>query len=175
MSAKRRPRNFISRNTELSIRAAALLDDGLGDAAVADMLRKEFPKKAKEFSARTVGSFRKADYETYRAERATRQETSQKVRMILEGAADYKINHTEAATALLARQLYEIMSSGPQDVDTLKAIGQELGRIMALQHEAARVEILQRKAAQLDQAESVLKNAMLTDADRIKNIRKIFE
>lgn len=142
---ERRARNIISRckNTALCLRAADLLDEGATDDQVATALNAEFAefiaeKYGRAISARTVMSFRNADYAGIAQERADRLEARNQTMMVLDAARGCGSVMAEATQDLMATQMYEMFremkaSGDIMDPKSLAQVGKVVTRILELQ------------------------------------------
>jgi hypothetical protein len=185
--SERRPRNVVSRNAALAVRAAELLDDGLTDAQVAAKLNEEFERAgADKIKAKAVFSFRHADYERVRAEREARMDAAAEVRLILSSAKDAGWSLAEAGTDLLASILYTLIKQRKADLDEGKAIdGKELigmGKTLAKFQEVTTAKLKAETDAVVKRAAAEIKGAvadkkltgedLVAEVDRIMGIKK---
>ena len=136
----RRARNVISRNLKMSLRAADLLDDGMTDQKVADVLTEEFGKVVKR---KAVFAFRNGTYKDVQSERKDRMDAAEKVRLIIDAAGDSGSIHAKAGTDLIAKMLYDLLKAGG-DVNP-NAIGKTLVKIREVDNENLRLQMLREK------------------------------
>jgi len=169
----RRPRNVISRDRAMSLRAADLLDDGLTDAQAHAALKEEFPDK--RFSPRTVGSFRHADYAEVRNERLRRRDAAEKVKLLM-GAADGEAGtYAEAGQALLAKLMYDALTSAPEELDgkSLASMGKTLSKIRELDIKESKIEMEKERFAQAERIKRAAGKKDLSVDDLGKEVDRI--
>jgi hypothetical protein len=143
----RRARNQISRSREMSVRAAELLDEGAGDAAVAAQLAEEF---GQHVTARTVGSFRRRDYAPVARERLRRIEGAHEIEMIVSAARGSGMTFAEGTQEILARMMYEALrkareGDGDLDAASLTKIGRSTAKIIELSIEQQKLDMQRQK------------------------------
>lgn len=186
---ERRARNVISRVPELGIRCADLLDQGMGDQQVADGLNGECRELLKKvyggrlITARTVLSFRKADYEAIREERDARVEARNQTLLVLEAGRGAGGVFAEAAQDLLAKMLFDLLkaqrdASTPLDGKALAAMGKTITKIVELGNDRIRIEMLREKEEQARRIKEAVAEkgvsgeALVAKVDEIMGIRK---
>jgi len=132
----------------MSARAAELLDDGLTDAQAHAELQKEFPDE--RFSARTVGSFRRRDWEPVAEERLRRRDAAEKVRLLMGAASGEAATYAEAGQTLLAKLMYDALTCAPDELDAqaLAKMGRTLAKIRELDMSETRLGIEREKVEQ---------------------------
>jgi hypothetical protein len=168
----RRARNVVSRNAELAVRAAELLDDGLGDGEVAKKLSAEFSQTIK---ARAVFSFRHADYQRVAAERAARADAASEARLIIESARDAGATFAQAGTDLLSKMFYDMVRRGAaMEAKDLVAVGKSLAKFREIEIAQTKTEIEVQKAQLALKTEKVVGDANLSPAEKQARIREIF-
>jgi hypothetical protein len=158
----------------MALRAAELLDDGLTDQQVFRTLKKEFPKK--KFSARTVGSFRKADYEEVAGKRLERADQARRVEMILESARGTGVSMAELSQDILARKFYELLESAEAEglsAKDLKAIGNTVAKIVELSIQRERVAIDREKEEAARAVKEAVSDKKLTGKDLVDRVDEI--
>jgi len=147
-------RNIISRTRELALRAAELMDDGMTDGAIAERMNLEFNCRV---SARTVGSFRKRDYEPIAAERLQRIEDAREVQLILDAARGSGATFAEATSDLLAKQLVKVAKS--------------VGKLRDLEIQELKLKMQQEKEAAARAASEAAEKPELSKLERKNAIR----
>lgn len=171
---ERRPRNIISRTKALALRAADLLDDGLTDLDVFEILKTQFPDK--KFSERTVSSFRKADYAQVATGRLERREKAARVEMLLAAGRGSGATMAELSQDILARKFYEMLENSesldltPKD---LKSIGLSVAKIVQLSIDNERVKIEREKASAAEAVKSAIGDKKLTGQDLVNRVDEI--
>ena len=169
----RRPRNIISRNRGLKLRAADLLDDGLTDQKVADILVKEFGLAVKR---KAVLAFRNGTYKEVQEERNERTEAAEKVRLIIDAAGDSGSIHAKAGTDLIAKMLYDLLKKGG-DVNAV-AIGKTLVKIREVENENFKLQMQREKEVAANAIKEAAKNKELSSdelndkVDEIMGLKK---
>lgn len=146
----------------MSLRAADLLDDGLTDPEAFEILKAEFP--GVEFSARTVASFRGREYAQVERERLTRRDAAAKVRLAM-GEAGEAGTYAEAAQALLAKMMYELISNESRAVDTedLVDMGRTLAKIREIDISEAKVTMQREKEEAARRIKATVKPNMTSE------------
>lgn len=175
--SERRPRNVVSRNAALALRAAELLDDGHGDAAVAAKLNEEFKRTgADRIKAKAVFSFRHADYERVRAERQARSDAAAEARLIIESARDAGATFAQAGTDLLAKIFYDVVRKGGATMEPkeLAEIGRQLAKFREVENATVKVQIEKERAEIAMKAERVATDANLSAEEKSARMREIF-
>lgn len=173
---QRRARNIVSRTAALAVRAAELLDDGLGDAAVAERLNEEFGRTgAEKIKAKAVFSFRHADYERVRAERQDRSDAAAEARLIIESARDAGSTFAQAGTDLLAKMFYDLIRrGGAMEPKDLIGVGKSLAKFREIEIAQTKAEIEVQKAQLAMKTETVVNDANLSKEEKAARIREIF-
>lgn len=170
----RRPRNEISRNKTLALRAAELLDDGMTDAAVAAKLSAEAGRR---ISARTVGSFRKAEYAPVAAERMQRRDAAREVELILDAARGAGASWAQAGTDLLSKMFYDLIRGGMGDLDPIK-VGATLAKLRKVETDAIRVRLASERAEAAERLKAAVGDRkaspeeLVAKVDEIMGLRK---
>jgi hypothetical protein len=167
----RRARNVISRTPELYLRACELLDDGLYDPEVAAQLTEEF---GQAISARTVGSFYKADYERVKVERLRRKDDAKEVRMIIDAARGSGATFSEAAADLLAKQFYDLLHSGePLDGKTLTGVAKSVGKLRDLEIQELKLQMQRDKESAAQRIKDAAMDTSMTPEDLVNEVDKL--
>jgi len=157
----------------MSLRCAELLDDGATDAQAAEALAGEFGARV---SARTVGSFRRRDYEPVEAERLERRRAAREVELILESARGSGADFAEAAQDILARTLYDMVrgNAAAMEAEDLQRAGKSLAKIIELNNQRLKLDMEREKQAQAGEAGQVAGDEALTPEERQRRIKEIF-
>jgi len=169
---QRRARNIVSRSRELSALAADLLDQGRTDAEVAAAISERAGERVRPA---TVAAFRKRDYARVEAKRLERREAAASVEMILSGAAG---TYAQAGQELLARQLYEILTSGAEmSPQELIGAGKTFAKIREIEIAQLRAEIERNRSAAADAIKTAVGRKasgeeIVEVVDRVMGIRK---
>ena len=162
----------------MSLRAAELLDDGMTDEQVYRVLKKEFPGKL-VFSARTVGSFRRADYSEIAAERLKLRESAERVGLIMGAAQDAGATFAESAHGLLMKVMLDAITANAEELSAadLARFGKTLAKFREVEIEEDRVEMQRRKLAEADAIKTAARRKMapeelVAEVDRNMGLKK---
>jgi carboxylesterase type B len=170
--AERRARNLISRRKDLALRCAELLDEGLTDLTVAQKLSGEF-KLA--LPARTVASFRKADYAPIAAERLARQDAAREVELIISSARESGATFAKAGIDLLSKAAYDMIKAqaGSSDFNPV-SIGKMLAKFVEVETNQIRAQTDAENQRRKNAVDDALQDKSLTAAERQRRVDEAF-
>lgn len=185
--SERRARNIVSRTAALAVRAAELLDDGLGDAEVAKKLNEEFGRTgADKIKARAVYSFRHDDspggYSRVQAERQDRIDAAAEANLITAAAGENaggKI--AQSATDMLAQMFFKFIREKkvaqdrgePVDGEMLLEMGKGLAKFREVTISEVKIGIAAQNAARANEAIAVASDETIDKGEREKRAKQI--
>lgn len=169
--AERRARNAISRTKALALRCAELLDEGLTDLGAAQALSIEFKQK---ITARTVGSFRKADYAPIAAERLARKDAAREVELIISSAQDAGATFAQAGMDLLSKAAFDLIraQAGSADFNPV-GIGKMLAKFVEVQTNQIRAKTEAEKARAAGLIKDAVGTKKLTGDELVAEVDRI--
>jgi hypothetical protein len=169
MTVIRRPRNEISRNRQWAEMAADLLDEGMTDAEVAAELRARLPEAA--ISARTVGSFRNAEYAPIARKRMDRREAARRVHLVLSGSGG---TYAQAGQELLAKMLYDMLDSA-EDLSAKELIdaGKTFAKIREIDIAQMKAEFEQARRKAAEDIRDAVQDKTLSSEDLVSMVDEL--
>jgi hypothetical protein len=172
---QRRPRNEISRDRRLAIRAAEIFDEG-GQSfdAVAKRLSTEFKKS---ISRKTVGSWYKIEYQPVEDERKRAIQARDQVQMVLSAARDSGVTFAEASQQILAKTFYDLLkpkTGAPAEMTKeLISIGKQVSKMMELENERLRITLLEEKQRAASAIKQAAGDPAMTKEDLVARVDEL--